>query len=288
MAKVAQVLALVAVLAWFACSPALGRDADGLVREAASLIDAKTAGERFVMLGDFHGTAEIPAITGDIAARWSTGAHAQPVLLGLEAAGADQALVDRYLASEGTAADRAALLAGRHWTEPTHDGRDSQAMAALIERIRALRAAGADVAVAMFDVSGGGDRDARMAKSLRAAIAAHPAARVLVLVGNVHAMTGEPPQMYLDGKPFKPPTTMARHLADLHPVSIEFRGMSGDAWTCRETCGRHTFPTPGRSIRRPTIQREDAGASWDYQVWLPRFTASEPAVTASAALPGTH
>src|SRR5690606_19888874 len=105
---------------------------DATASAIAAVIDEAMRGQRFVVLGEMHGTAEIPAITGELAARWTGGGHRQPLLLGLEAAGADQARVERYLASPGSAADRADLLAGAHWTEPVHDGRDSVAMAALI------------------------------------------------------------------------------------------------------------------------------------------------------------
>lgn len=246
------------------------------VAEAATLIDADVGDRHLVMLGEMHGTAEIPAIAGELVGRWAS-EHRQPVLLGLEAASTDQARVDHYLASGGTAADRADLLAGEHWTEPMHDGRDSVAMAMLIERMRALRAAGADVSIAMFDPSGDGERNARMAASLRGAIAAHPGARVLVLTGNVHAMTGEPPEMFSDGKPYKLPMTMARHLADLHPVSIDFGAIQGDFWACQDTCGRHPVIQRRPPIAEPSLERNDPGATWDYRMILPRFSASEPA-----------
>jgi hypothetical protein len=205
-------------------------------------------------------------------------------LLGLEVTSVDQARVDRYLASGGAVTDRAALLAGEHWTETMHDGRDSVAMAALIERMRTLRAAGADISIVLFDAPGKDERDARMAASLRKAMAARPKVRVLVLTGNVHAMTGEPMRMYLpDGKPFAPPTTMARHLADLHPVSIVFRAVQGDFWACQGTCGRHPV-TPGRApIAEPSLERNDPGDSWDYLLLLPRFTASRPAIGGGTA-----
>jgi erythromycin esterase-like protein len=254
------------------------RPADAQVQDAAAQIAAAVGDRRLVMLGEMHGTTEIPAIAGDLVARW-TGGHAQSVLLGLEATTADQARVDRYLASDGTAADRADLLAGEHWTEPMHDGRDSRAIAGLIERLRTLRAAGADVSIAMFDAPGAGERNARMAASLRSAIAAHQGARVLVLTGNVHAMTGEPPEMFSAGKPYKLPTTMARHLADLHPVSINVGAAQGDFWACQDTCGRH-LAMQGRhpSIAEPSLERNDPGDTWDYLLMLPRFSASEPAI----------
>jgi len=255
-----------------------GYDAGVVATQAAKLIDDELAGQRFVMIGEMHGTAETPAIAGAVLARWTGGKQAGPVLLGLEITSDDQARVDRYLASKGTAADRADLLAGAHWTEPMHDGRDSLAMAALLERVRALRAAGAGIDVALFDAPGDGERDTRMAGSLRNAIAAHPGARVMVLTGNVHAMTGEPPEMFRAGKPYKLPVTMARHLADLHPVSIDVRAMQGDFWVCQDTCGIHALPPPTRSIDVPSLGRTDPGESWDYRMALPRFTASRPAV----------
>jgi hypothetical protein len=258
-------------------------DVAGAATRAAAMIDAEVAGKHLLMLGEMHGTAECPAIAGELAARWATGAHAQPVLLGLEVASDDQARVDRYLASAGTAADRADLLAGKHWMDPSHDGRDSAAMASLLERMRALRAAGADVAVALFDAPGDGERDGRMAARLRSAIAAHPGSRVLVLTGNVHAMTGAPPEMFREGKPYTLPLTMARRLADLHPVSVDIRATQGDMWVCQDTCGVHALPPQRRTVDAPELARNDPGSTWDYRIALPRFTASLPAVPAVPA-----
>jgi hypothetical protein len=278
-----RLAAIAAVLIGIGAMHAAGAQEAGdvarVATQAAKLIDGELGAQHVVMLGEIHGTEEIPAITGELAARWTTGAGKKPLLLGLEAASVDQSRVDRYLASKGTAVDRANLLAGAHWNERIHDGRDSQAMAALIERVRALHATGADISIVMFDAAGKGERDARMASTLRAAIKAHPGSRVLVLTGNVHAMTGKPREMFLDDKPYTPPTTMARHIADLHPVSIEFRALRGDAWTCQETdCSAHALPAASRSMSEPTLQPYEAGEAWDYLMALPRFTASGPAI----------
>ncbi|MGN6113576.1 MAG: hypothetical protein ACTHOC_11370 [Luteimonas sp.] len=282
-----RLAALAAMLMGLAAMHAAGaKGAGDLARtasQAAAMIDAEVAGKHMVMLGEMHGTAECPAVAGELAVRWTSGAHAQPVLLGLEVTSLDQARVDRYLASAGSAADRADLLAGEHWVEPHHDGRDSAAMASLLERVRALRAGGADISVALFDAPGDGERDGRMADALRRAIAAHPAARVLTLAGNVHAMTGEPPQTFVDGKPYTLPVTMARRLADLHPVSVDIRAMQGDMWVCQDTCGVHPLPPPRRAIDTPELARNDPGSTWDYRIALPRFTASLPAVPGASA-----
>jgi hypothetical protein len=75
-------------------------------------------------------------------------AQQRPVVLALEINTNEQPRFDRYLASHGTDADRAALLAGDHWQERHHDGRDSEAMFDLIEHMREVHARGADVALA--------------------------------------------------------------------------------------------------------------------------------------------
>ncbi|MGV6492816.1 hypothetical protein ACTUVK_003020 [Stenotrophomonas rhizophila] len=90
-----------------------------------------------VLVGELHGTVETPALVGELAC--AAAADATPVTVALEMDPTEQARIDAYLASAGTAADRSALLAGRFWTRTMQDGRSSVAMAALIERLRSLR-----------------------------------------------------------------------------------------------------------------------------------------------------
>lgn len=239
---------------------------------AHALADAVGTHE-LVLLGEMHGTREIPQLTGVLVARY---ARTEPVLLALEVAAVDQPRVDAFLDSGGSDADFAAVLAGEHW-QGMHDGRDSVAMLGLLEHMRRLRAGGADVSVALIDAPGDGDRDERMANALREAMTAHPEARTLVLTGNVHAMTGEPPTMVLpDGTPYKAPTTLGRHLLDLSPLSIDIQAEAGEFWGCQQTCGPH--PAGSRLPGRDTMQVVPAGGSWDLRLMLPRFHASVPAV----------
>lgn len=246
--------------------------------EAVALLVDAIGTSKLVLLGEMHGTREIPAITGELAAHYAT--RSDPVLLGLEATSNDQARVDRYLESAGSQSDRTRLLAGEHWRESHHDGRDSRAMFDLIERMRQLRASGAEISVVFFDMPGDGERNQRMAVALRAAIKRNPAAMTLVLTGNVHAMTGNPPPMIHEGKSYALPTTVGRHLADLSPLSINIQASRGEFVRCQDgRCDPQAVAhdLPERVV--PTLERADeAEAPWDMTLILPRFTVSEPAI----------
>ena len=231
-----------------------------------------------VLLGEMHGTKEIPALVGDLVAHETE--IGEDVVLALEITSIDQTLVNSYLTSPGEPADQAALVAGEHWQEPTHDGRDSQAMFGLIEHIRKLHNRGANVAIDFFDVPGVGERDKRMADHLRSVVLRSPRAIVLVLTGNIHAMTARPPwKMFNDGKQIEPPMTAGRYLADLHPLSINISAATGEAWVCMDReCRPHTMRNKG-VIEEATLElAEPSKSAWNATLTLPKFTASPPAV----------
>ncbi|MCU1281073.1 MAG: hypothetical protein JWM53_4619 [bacterium] len=139
-----------------------------------------------VHVGEMHGTVEIPRSFGELVCLATK--HGGAVRVGLELPATEDAALSAYLKSGGTAADRAALLRGGFWTDKAQDGRRSQAMAQLLERIRHLRqdGAGADVDVVTFDMQVE-QRDRAMAERLLAAVNKTPKATWLVLSGNVHA-----------------------------------------------------------------------------------------------------
>ena len=240
---------------------------------------------RVVLLGELHGTQETPALAGQLAAHFA--ATHRPALLGLEIARNEQDDVDRYLASDGGAEAQASLLAGEHWSPP-HDGRDSQAMLELIEEVRQLRASGADVRIIYFDAHDAemNLRNRRMADTLRAAAVRSPGAILLVLTGNVHAMTHRPPGGLYgeDGKPIEAPMTAGRYLSNLDPVSVDIDAASGEYWACLSygQCNRQAVrsrTTQARAVLEKEVPTESA---WDYSLVLPRFHASTPAVAAQA------
>jgi len=102
-----------------------------------------------VMLGEIHGTVEIPAFVGDLACQALARGHR--VLLGLEYPASEQADLEAYLTSDGGPAARRALLASALWQAACPDGRSSQAIFDLIERARALHQDEYPVDVFAFD-----------------------------------------------------------------------------------------------------------------------------------------
>lgn len=240
---------------------------------------------RVVLLGEMHGTRETPTLAGQLVSHYVS-AH-QPVLLGLEVDRDEQGDVDRFLSSHGDAVARGALLAGAQWQAP-FDGRDSGSMFELIEHVRRLRASGADVRIVYFDSHDldMNQRNRRMAGTLRAAAATNPGEMLLVLTGNVHAMTRRPPgEMYSEeGKRIEPPMTAGRYLADLQPVSIDIGAATGEFWACRQkVCGRQAvFPRTAQS-EPALVETPPTESAWDFTMTLPRFHASTPAILAKVS-----
>src|SRR5256885_15904610 len=63
-----------------------------------------------VMLGEIHGTVELPAFVADLTCRVAS--SGRPVRLGIELDADEQPQIDAFLASAGTPSDRAALVDG--------------------------------------------------------------------------------------------------------------------------------------------------------------------------------
>lgn len=247
-------------------------------RVAVTLLVDAIGEHRLVLIGEMHGTIETPALVGDVIAR-EVG-RGQRIVLALEISMREQASVDRYLDSAGNAADRDALLAGEHWQDPMHDGRDSAAMFALIERIRQLRENDRLISIALFDAGGGIERNRLMADSLRKVITRSPQAMLLVLTGNVHAMTSAPPWAMFDrGKKIESPMTMGRYLSDLEPLSINVDATSGESWNCmNNNCGPQSMPVRN-PVSKPTLEYHGPEDSpWSASLTLRKFLASPPAV----------
>lgn len=220
---------------------------NGGIDDAVRAVQVHAAGRRLVLLGESHGTREIPDFVHALVAADSASG---PVVLGLEIPHHEQRSLDAYLRSSGDAAARALLRGRLFWTRSDvhHDGRRSEDMLDLVEDIRRLRARGRDVALLAYDISPDAprrDRDARdrfMAHVVRAAHDALPRGRVLVLGGNVHAMLERPA--------YAPPemqTPMGVHLRDLGPASVRIGARGGHSWAVRDGRGQ---PVPADRIER--------------------------------------
>lgn len=201
---------------------------------AISGLDAVAGPGRLVMLGELHGTREIPAFVGDLACQAARGGV--PVRLGLELPRSDAPALARFLAGQGDDVARAAVLASEHWQRPEQDGRGSEAMLALIERVGSLRRAGLDIDLFAFDPGSlaptWNERDAAMAAAIRERVAAEPRALVLTLSGNLHNRT-------VPGLPWDPSAVpMGVHVRREIPdaLSLDVRYLAGTAWICQERC----------------------------------------------------
>jgi hypothetical protein len=240
-------------------------------RQVAGL-DALVRSGAILWFGEIHGSEESPRFVGDVACR---AAAAGRVQVGLEIAGDEQARIDRYLRSAGSPADRAALLAGPFWHQ--HDGRSSTGMAALLEQLRVLRAAGAAIDVVAYDVPGAADRDTAMAEVV--ARRRDPSAVFVGLSGNIHSRRTK-------GTPWNPQLVpmvaqlVARGLP-LTTYDVEWNG--GAFWACiansptgPQQCGAHesTHTDPGA----PWTLGPPRDASHDGVYRIGPATAAAPAV----------
>ncbi|MBE5317034.1 MAG: hypothetical protein H4O13_16695 [Xanthomonadales bacterium] len=260
---------------------------------AAVVILERHAEAPLLVLGELHGTVEAPAVVGTLAARLlDSGA----LTVALEIPAQEQARLDAYLASDGSRQAQRELLDGEFWRrEPERsDGRRSRAMFALIEQLRLLRSTYPELRLLAFDDTGffsqTGSRDALMSDALRAAHAAHPEAKLLVLTGNYHARLDQPRRVLSGDKWLQPPLPMAAQLQDLGAVSIHLSAVEGEHWACRKPnpCGviplpRPTFPPSSSGLAAPNaataavpVRVSSGGSSFHLKIELPRLSASEP------------
>jgi hypothetical protein len=181
-----------------------------------------------VLIGEQLGTWEVPLTVGDLACE-ATGAGLG-VTVGLSIPHAEQERIDRYLASPGGPPDQDALLKGDFWRKQQQDGRGSRAIMDLIDRARALRAAGRAVSVVAFDTdtSHGSTRDARMARYVLNQRTARPNDVFLVLAGNAHT------RLVAEAAWSKDFVPMSKHLVEAHPEVkiLEVGYAQGRRWGC--------------------------------------------------------
>jgi len=245
-------------------------------RQTSADIRAHSGGHRLLVLGEMHGTREIPLLVRQLVDDYSR--DGTPVVLGLEVPTAQTAPMQAYLDSDGSPAARQRLSAAPFWAvaDDQHDGRRSRDMLDLIDALRVLKASGRAVQVMGYDaISDGTDaqqRDDGMAQAVRRAYAALPATgRLLVLTGNVHAMLkipeGAPKEM--QRRP------MASQLADLHAYTVNISARSGAFWGCP---GRPCRPLSvaamgGYTGASPRVYNGD-DRQWHMGVWLPEFTVA--------------
>lgn len=258
---------------------------DGSIDAARDAILGESRDKSLLVIGEMHGSREAPALMAALGYHF---AQAGPVLIGLEVPVQEQARLDAFLASNGDAAARRDVLAGTYWQVPRErsDGRRSEAMFGLLERVRVLRADGCAIRLMAFDdvdfYGAGRDRDALMAARLRELRLAHPDTTMLVLTGNYHARLVPPDHVIInDIRTDDVRKPMAGYLGDLGVVSINLRAHDGAAWACiAGSCGKKLLQTAISTEHddgRVQSRRLDGPhAAYHVEVTLPRYTVSEP------------
>ena len=228
---------------------------------------------RAFIFGELHGTAEIPALFADLVCEASTQGR---VIVGLEMPESSQPALDAWLESDGGAAARASLLGDSFWRFT--DGRASEAMLALLERLRALKAAGRQIGLLAFvppspEAATQTPYEQAIAAHWRRALAGAPRARLFALVGSIHSRLAP----YRDFEP------AAMHLPRAESLTFGPLVVGGSAYNCQpDGCGPHPNgstpdPMPPRGVI-PTPPAARASMAYDY-LYSPghSFTPSAPA-----------
>lgn len=224
-----------------------------------------------VLVGEMHGTQEMPAAVSEIVCQ-ALAAKLQ-VTLALELPQDDQALLDAYLASAGTAADRAAFLTSPFWSSPHQDGRASTAMLRLIDDSRRRKQAGQDLRVVLLDrPQAMQQRDRVMAERLAGAVEAAPDRFFVALMGNLHNRVSQGSGRVGER------TAQAVPTVALTSLLATYTG--GSAWVCMEDgCGSHDLAGRPSDAVAPSVTFGSQSPHYDGTLFVGAITAAAPAAS---------
>jgi hypothetical protein len=235
-----------------------------------------------LLIGDLHGTREIPAFVGRLVA---TLVAREPVVLALEIRRDLAPSIDAFVASDGGPAARAAALRDRWWHD-IHDGRGSVAMFELVDTVRRLRAGHADVRLELFDPGipdeeRAARRERLMADHLIAVRRADPAAILIVYAGNLHTI-----RRGVEFRPGHEWMAMRMARAGIAFVTLDVHYDTGTAWLCREApvddCGPEIVR--GHHDERGIHLAPSSDGNYDGWCGVGPITASPPAGRPELAL----
>lgn len=182
-----------------------------------------------VFFGEIHGTVEAPQLFGEVVCAAS---QKGVVSVAIEWPTDLQIAVTRYIADSHSVSARASILAHAFWRTKLLDGKSSESMLRLLDRLGNMRSRGHLIEVHLFDdpvdsKAEATGRDRRLAQRLRMLLGQRPhKTQMLVLTGNLHSRVER-------GVPwnseFEPAAFLLR---DLQPLSLDMAFADGTAWTC--------------------------------------------------------
>lgn len=230
--------------------------------------------QRVVVIGETHGTAEAPAA---FARMICAAAQRGPVTVALELPQGMQPSLDAFLAAPDPDTALAALE-GSPFLDPTmNDGRTSHAMLAMLNSVRELKLDGKDVAFHAFQPSSPRPRELDqswyeldMGHALSLAAYERADAKILVLVGNLHARKTGFDRFPDVGLP------AAGHLPAADTLTLNVAQQGGEAWNCQRECGVHPSIVRYDAEARGVILEPSEDGAYDGVLALGPSTASQP------------
>ncbi|MAN73430.1 MAG: hypothetical protein CME84_05000 [Henriciella sp.] len=229
--------------------------------------------QTFLIFGEIHGSREAPKAFGETVCE---AARTGPVVVGIERPSQLSGVMQNFVDSDGSDDARFTLLRG--FFDGTDWGLSSQAFLDLFIRLQQLTAQGADIRMVGFTSAttvGSGSQtpyERRLAAELLRASARNPDARILVLVGNLHARKETYPE--LGSRPAFDPMVMPLPQDEVLSFNIAHSG--GDTHRCTaEGCGPQ--PVDGRADPEKTgIWLSDGDLRYD-GIWnIGPVSASPP------------
>lgn len=210
---------------------------------------------QFVWVGETHGGSEPPALFADLVCLAS---QKRQVAVALEHETSEQPLWNAFLKSDGGQRAQAALLQGANWKQKAQDGRSSQAMLALADRLRLLTAAhrirGVELMVRPPAPEGETpeEHESRMASAVYKAALGLRRPLVLAFSGNAHASRRA---ATFQGRTYE---EAAMRLPKADIVTVFIRGGEGRTWNCQaDGCRIHPYGWPGALARGVTPATAD-------------------------------
>lgn len=251
-------------------------------RAGLALPSALAVPGTIVIVGEIHGTNEVPEWVAEVASELLEGGLAVTLALEIEREEAER--IGEFVDSSGADADRAALLAGPFWSSGYQDGRRSAAQMELLDRVRRFRAAGHRIEVALLDsaaVRGTRERPEHMARSLLAT----PADRVvLAVVGNVHSRNRRGVPWNAEYEPMA--FLAAKSSPERRIVSLNLSHEGGRVWSCASSepssCGERAVPGASAPLSRGVVRLVPTADGHDGEYGAGTLTPSRPAIERSS------
>jgi hypothetical protein len=184
-----------------------------------------------ILVGEQHGTAESPAFVLDLAFRAVKGDI--PLQVGIELPESELDRAQAFLASNGDAEARRALIAGGRWQADYQNGLTSEAMLGLFEGLRALAQGSPELRIVLFDQPGGGGseaRDRRMAEYLAGVVNESSDALFVVLTGNIHGRVSPGTRWNPEYEPMG--YLLSKAIPSDRIVALDVAHSGGTAWVC--------------------------------------------------------